>query len=86
MVLLPLPQIDHVRCCSCGLYVDACSTLALGQLHEKAYLQDVAACTNCASCEDICLEDAIARPFLVVLAIIQNQMSKSTGKGDMYGR
>lgn len=65
---LPLPQIDHDRCTGCHLCVDLCPTSALGQVDGKAVLLYPELCTYCTACEDACPEDAIALPFLIVLA------------------
>lgn len=84
MQSLPLPQIDQRRCTGCGLCLDACPTMVLGQLHGKAYLQDADACTYCTACEDICPEDAIALPFLVVLATVQKHTPQNGAKGKTH--
>ncbi len=43
-------------------------TQALGQVAGKAFLAHPERCTYCTVCEDVCPEDAIALPFLIVLA------------------
>lgn len=65
---LPLPHIDQDRCTGCGFCLDACPPQVLSQQNGKAYLRDADGCTYCTACEDICPEDAIALPFLIVLA------------------
>lgn len=64
----PLPSIDADKCTGCHRCVDACPTQALDQKHGKAYLRYPELCTYCTACEDICPEDAIALPYLIVLA------------------
>ena len=76
MSKLPLPTINRDLCTGCGFCIDTCPPKALGQSEGKAYLQDVAACTYCTACEDICPENAIALPFLIVLA--PDQMRRKT--------
>ncbi len=71
MTHLPLPQIDQDLCSGCGRCIDACPTQALGQHHGKAYLREPSACTYCVACEDVCPESAIALPFLIALAVAQ---------------
>ena len=65
---LPLPTIDQGRCTGCGFCLDACPPQVLRQQNGKAYLHNADGCTYCTACEDICPEDAIALPFLIVLA------------------
>jgi formate hydrogenlyase subunit 6/NADH:ubiquinone oxidoreductase subunit I len=48
--------------------VDVCPTQALAQVAGKAFLAYPERCTYCTACEDVCPEDAIALPFLIVLA------------------
>jgi NAD-dependent dihydropyrimidine dehydrogenase PreA subunit len=46
--------------------VESCPTHALAQRNGKAILAYPDACTYCSACQDICHEDAIALPFLIV--------------------
>jgi NAD-dependent dihydropyrimidine dehydrogenase PreA subunit len=48
--------------------VEACPTDALAQIQGKAVLAFPEECTYCTACQDVCPEDAIALPFLVVFA------------------
>lgn len=64
----PLPVIDQERCIGCRRCVETCPTHALDQEAEKAYLRYPEWCTYCTLCEDICPTQAIALPFLIVLA------------------
>jgi formate hydrogenlyase subunit 6/NADH:ubiquinone oxidoreductase subunit I len=68
MVAEPLPMIDPARCTGCRLCVELCPTQALDQVDGKAALVYPQRCTYCTICEDICPENAIALPFLIVLA------------------
>ena len=64
----PLPVINRDRCTGCHQCVDTCPTQALEQVDGKALLLYPVACTYCTACEDVCPENAIALPFLIVLA------------------
>lgn len=64
----PLPTIDQYLCIGCRRCVEICPTRALDQHDGKAFLRFPALCTYCTVCEDICPTDAIALPFLIVLA------------------
>lgn len=64
----PLPEIDRNLCTGCHRCVDVCPTQALDQANGKAYLRYPERCTYCTACETVCPEDAIALPFLIVLA------------------
>ena len=64
----PLPTIDAVRCTGCGRCVEQCPTHALATVDDKAVLAIPELCTYCTLCEDICPVDAIALPFLIVVA------------------
>ncbi len=68
MAVLPLPEIDPQRCTGCGRCVAVCPVQALGPQSGRAALVYAERCTYCTVCEDICPENAIALPFLVVLA------------------
>lgn len=64
----PLPRVDQDKCTGCHRCVDVCPTSALVQREGKAFLGFPDRCTYCTACETICPEDAIALPFLIVLA------------------
>jgi formate hydrogenlyase subunit 6/NADH:ubiquinone oxidoreductase subunit I len=64
----PLPKIDAARCTGCHRCIDICPTQALIQIKGKAALAYPERCTYCSACEEVCPEDAIALPFLIVLA------------------
>lgn len=64
----PLPTIDWALCTGCRRCVEICPTKALDQENEKAFLRFPDLCNYCAVCEEICPADAIALPFLIVLA------------------
>jgi ferredoxin len=80
MSSLPLPHIDRSRCIGCKRCVEICPTHALDQADGKAYLRFADLCTYCTACEDICPENAIALPFLIVLAANQPYKQKSAAK------
>jgi NAD-dependent dihydropyrimidine dehydrogenase PreA subunit len=65
---LVAPIIDETRCDGCGLCVELCSTRALALGDGKAVIVNPEACLYEGVCEDICPQDAIARPFEVVFA------------------
>ncbi|NOX64019.1 MAG: 4Fe-4S dicluster domain-containing protein [Chloroflexi bacterium] len=64
----PQPRIDSGLCNGCLQCVEVCPTQALDILNGKAYLRYPERCTYCTACEDICPENAIALPFLIVMA------------------
>ena len=80
MSSLPLPYIDRNRCTGCKRCVETCPTHALDQVDGKASLRYADLCTYCTACEDICPENAIALPFLIVLAADQLSKRKSDAK------
>ncbi|MCB0002578.1 MAG: 4Fe-4S binding protein [Anaerolineae bacterium] len=64
----PLPTIDQALCTGCHRCVEICPTRALDQRKGKAFMRFPDLCTYCTVCEDICPANAIALPFLIVLA------------------
>ncbi len=68
MANIPLPCIDLRRCTGCRRCIAICPTQALTEVDGKAHLSFPDACTYCTSCEEVCPENAIALPFLIVVA------------------
>jgi len=64
----PLPKINLDRCTGCGRCIAICPAQVLTQRNGKAYLHTPVRCTYCSACEEVCPEDAIALPFLIVVA------------------
>lgn len=61
------PQIDNELCTGCGDCIAVCPTAALGLVNDLAVIEEPAACNYCGACEIICLVDAIALPFQIIL-------------------
>ncbi|MFW5709576.1 MAG: ATP-binding protein [Chloroflexota bacterium] len=61
-----LPRIDQMMCTGCGDCITQCLTRALGWQHGKAALLHPEICIYCATCEDLCPENAIELPFLII--------------------
>ena len=68
----PAPAADHDgtlhRLCTLRRI---CPVQVLANVNGKAELVHPERCTYCALCEDLCPEDAIALPFLIVFADVQ---------------
>jgi ferredoxin len=64
----PLPEIDLPRCDGCGACVGACPTGALALVKGWPAIVRADRCDYCGRCEAACLRQAIACPFVVVLA------------------
>jgi thioredoxin reductase (NADPH) len=63
----PVPLIDPTRCDGCGLCLRACPTGALALHGDKAIVAYPEACDYTGLCEMICPQQAILRPFEVVM-------------------
>lgn len=68
MISAWIPYIDQHVCTVCGDCVTQCPTGALGWKDGKVALVRSDVCTYCATCEDICLMNAIEVPFIIVEA------------------
>jgi formate hydrogenlyase subunit 6/NADH:ubiquinone oxidoreductase subunit I len=68
-----MPRIDLAQCDGCGLCVKRCPTgaLAMEDLRPRMARPDL--CSYCATCEDVCPQDAIALPYQIVLANTQRR-------------
>jgi formate hydrogenlyase subunit 6/NADH:ubiquinone oxidoreductase subunit I len=64
----PQPQIDVNRCTGCMRCIEHCPTRALDQKNGKAHLGYPERCTYCGDCEELCPEQAIALPYIIVIA------------------
>lgn len=69
----PIPLIDTQKCDGCGLCVHACPTKALELREGKAIVANPLACEYSGLCEAVCPTQAIARPFEIVIASIEDE-------------
>ncbi|GAB5426411.1 MAG: hypothetical protein Crog4KO_35580 [Crocinitomicaceae bacterium] len=60
------PQINHMLCVGCKQCVETCPTNALAQIDGRAQLVQPQNCIYCLACEDICPQEAIELPFLII--------------------
>ena len=65
---LPLPVIDADRCNGSLRCVEACPTGAIGEVDNQCVLVAPEQCDYCRACEDVCPENAISLPFLIVFS------------------
>jgi NAD-dependent dihydropyrimidine dehydrogenase PreA subunit len=73
----PIPLIDPQKCDGCGLCVHACPTKALGLQDGKAVVADHLACEYSGLCEAVCPVQAITRPFEIVVACADVEITHS---------
>jgi ferredoxin len=64
----PLPEIDLQRCDGCGACVRVCPTGVLALVQGWPAIVQADRCDYCGRCEAACPRQAIACPFVVVLA------------------
>jgi MinD superfamily P-loop ATPase len=70
----PVPIIDPERCNGCGLCVRVCPTGALALRNGKAVVAKPLICEYAGLCELICPNQAIQRPFIIVLGEGKQEM------------
>jgi NAD-dependent dihydropyrimidine dehydrogenase PreA subunit len=63
---LVVPIIDLAKCDGCGLCVESCPGKALGLVGGKAIILHPKNCLYDGTCEELCPQGAIVRPFQVV--------------------
>jgi ferredoxin len=71
----PIPIIDPQLCDGCELCVRACPTKALEVRDGKAVVASPLACEYSGLCEAVCPTKAITRPFEIVIADEQDEIT-----------
>jgi ferredoxin len=78
--LSPSPHLYIERCNRCGLCVEVCSRGVLVLDPCELRVDQERECDGCATCEEICPQDAIDYPFEIVWADEENAESASGGE------